>query len=128
MLRHESACTLNPNRRCNVCNMLVGTDRDLPGKQWDVALLVGMLPKAEDLFEFSPAGNEAGHGYFPPRASPIINECLPALREACNNCPACILAAIRQAKIPVPCATDFSFTDEMKAVWQIVNERAESIY
>lgn len=49
-------------------------------------------------------------------AQDCANKCLKWLREACDNCPACILAAIRQRGIPVPMVTDFDWTDEMKAV------------
>uniref|UniRef100_A0A6M3Y154 Uncharacterized protein n=1 Tax=viral metagenome TaxID=1070528 RepID=A0A6M3Y154_9ZZZZ len=47
---------------------------------------------------------------------------LPALRKAAGDCPACIMAALRQAKIPVPMAEKFNFTAEMKNIWDGINE------
>ena len=45
------------------------------------------------------------------------------LREAAGNCPACILAALRQRGIPVPVAKSFSFTKEMESIWADINTR-----
>jgi hypothetical protein len=36
-----------------------------------------------------------------------------------------MLAALRQAKIPVPMLSGFDYTAETKAVWQQVNEERE---
>lgn len=63
-------------------------------------------------------------GFFPDTS--ILRDAtklaLPELRKACGNCPACIMAALRQKGIPVYMAEDYNWTDEMKAVWTIVNE------
>lgn len=50
------------------------------------------------------------------------SDVLPKLRELTNNCPACILAALRQKGIPVPCVQDFNFKSECDAVWADINE------
>jgi hypothetical protein len=41
---------------------------------------------------------------------------LPLLREQAGNCPTCILAALRQAKIPVPAVSGFDYGTESKSV------------
>lgn len=46
---------------------------------------------------------------------------LHAARKLTGNCPACLMAAMRQAKIPVPMFTDFDYTKECKAVWDKIN-------
>lgn len=42
-------------------------------------------------------------------------------RALARNCPACLLSAIRLAKIPVPLFTDFDYTKECKVVWDKIN-------
>jgi hypothetical protein len=118
MKRHEQSCTLNPNRVCRVCKMKHGEDMQ-PFKQRPIEELKRLLPdpslfKTEDEFE-----NIIFDGL-----TEKVNEALPALREVCGNCPACIMAALRQKGIPVPVATDFKFSDEMKAIWTAINEAA----
>jgi hypothetical protein len=102
MQRHENSCTLNPNRECRVCRMLFLTQKP-------IADLMALLPQwtleHAAAFQYCDA-----------------NVALPALREACGNCPACIMAALRQKRIPVPVATDFDFTGEMKAIWKKVTD------
>lgn len=119
MERHESGCTLNPNRVCRVCKMDRPEFARGEARQRPIAELLALLPAHSELFEVE---GDYANGYFPPSATPVVNAALPALREACGNCPACILAALRQAKIPVPVATDFDFTAEMKKCWDSVNE------
>ncbi len=57
--------------------------------------------------------------------SVLVNAALPALREATENCPACILAALRQRGIPVPSVNGFNFTEEMKSVWSDINQELD---
>lgn len=53
---------------------------------------------------------------------------LEALREAAHNCPACILAGIRQARLRLAhendWTVDFDFKKEREAVWAKINEAA----
>lgn len=46
---------------------------------------------------------------------------MPKLREEVENCPACILAALRQKKIPVPIVDGFDFKAEMQAIFSDLN-------
>lgn len=84
--RHETSCTANPNRVCNVCKMVEGVQKP-------IAELLAVLPKGDSAVK--------------------------ALRELTNNCPACILAALRQSG----CAaySSFRFVDEMASVWSEIN-------
>lgn len=47
---------------------------------------------------------------------------VPHLREAANNCPACILSVLREAKV----FADFNWADEVKSFWNDVNAARES--
>lgn len=63
-----------------------------------------------------------------------------ALRKEASNCPACILAAIRQATLPLDAedkfapkpgswradADEFKFKDEMAAVWSEINDARDA--
>ena len=70
--RHEQTCTANPNRACRMC----GTESP------NMEALVSRLTTAQLAIDLNP-----WHGR------------MKALREATEDCPACILAAIRQSKV-----------------------------
>lgn len=116
MAKHESSCTLNPNRVCRVCKMDWGGERT----QKPITELMALLPDPKDykhygeLIVFDKATGES--------FGKVVNSHLTELRQATGNCPACIMAALRQKGIPVPVATDFDFTTEMKAIWDDIND------
>jgi hypothetical protein len=70
MVKHELACTMNPNRVCRMCKMAGLTQKPL-----------SELMAAAPVFELDREKQDDGS----------------ALRKAAGNCPACILAAIRQS-------------------------------
>ncbi|MFL5309503.1 MAG: hypothetical protein ACJ79H_03510 [Myxococcales bacterium] len=78
MEKHERRCTMNPDRRCGWCEY---ADTDLP------ALVL----------ELRARGGDAAH------ASPEIVEWL---RGQVDGCPACMLAAFRQAGLVYHWASD----------------------
>lgn len=71
MRRHEPSCTMNPRRMCRMC----GTHRNME-------MLAGIL-----------SGCVVVQGRESWKAKMEI------LREACEDCPCCILAAIRQSGV-----------------------------
>uniref|UniRef100_A0A6M3L3C6 C2H2-type domain-containing protein n=1 Tax=viral metagenome TaxID=1070528 RepID=A0A6M3L3C6_9ZZZZ len=111
MARHERGCTKNPNRICRVCGLL---EQEQP----DLTLLVAMWPDISQMVT---------NGIFNAEAHQIVGATLPAVREAAGNCPACIMASLRQADIPVPFVYGFNWTTEMDGVWREFNaSRTES--
>jgi hypothetical protein len=114
MIRHETHCTLNPNRRCRVCDIIGWAPDDLP--KW-----IAMLPDPAQYKKY-----DSGE-YFHGGLTVDANLSLPSLRKAAGGCPACIMAAIRLRGIPVPMVTDFNFTDEMKKIWRMVNAEQRAI-
>lgn len=113
MAKHEKHCTLNPSRNCRVCGLLggsthVGAER--------MAELVAILPKNVE-WEGDDYGNPSLR-YF--SFCDALRAATPALREATDNCPACIMAAIRQAGIPVP-LVEFDFKSEMQNIFDDIN-------
>jgi len=116
MARHEKGCTLNPNRTCNVCAKLLEVD------QKPMSELLSVLPNGteyitEDAFGFSYNGLQE-----------IIDDHMPKLRELTENCPACIMAALRQSGIPVPMVESFDFTKEMDSIWADINANDRDDY
>jgi len=110
MLRHEEGCTLNPNRFCRVCNAI-------EAEQKSIAHLISVMP---DPKEYIHRAND-NCSWFTDELTVASNAVLPDLRDMTENCPACIMAAIRQAGIPVPMVTDFDWTKEMASIWSEIN-------
>jgi len=114
--RHESRCTLNPERVCGLCAFLELEQAKLPE-------LVAILPDPEPLkrIQTDDLGREVWHDYV--GLEEAVERVLPQLRAAAHDCPACILAAIRQRGIPAPEITSFKFKDEMKVLMDAKNGR-----
>lgn len=118
MTKHERRCTMNPNRECGVCE-LVEANETRP-----MSRLLELLPDPDKFVtDRGTQWHALGH-----ELTVAANTALPALREACDNCPACILAAIRQRGIPVPMVADFDWAEEMEAVFADVNKRNTEHY
>lgn len=116
MAKHEAGCTLNPQRICRLHEYATGSP-----------LLVSAQYLADVLFSHQ---RDIDHG-------------LQALRDHCDNCPACILAAIRLAGFcsgtgkeghiengeyvsdyvePLIGKKQFDFKKELEQVWIMVND------
>ena len=109
MRNHELHCTKNPDRECRVCKMVDGAQKPM-------ADLLAVLPvpiQWED---------EYGSKHYHVDTEAQVNAAVKELRELCDGCPACIMAALRQKGIPVPLATEFDFTKEMKSLWDDIND------
>jgi hypothetical protein len=119
MKRHEERCTMNPQRICGVCGLLEEAQEPMKA-------LRAVLPNPN---VFVDANDPEGWVLGGPEWEAAIGTALERLREISHNCPACILAALRQQGIPVPAVKDFDFTAEMKAVWGEVNKQnQEHVY
>lgn len=98
--RHERACTANPNRVCRMCALVGETHKPMTELFAPIATAVEFFtPKPGEPDEIDVRG----------------------LRELTKNCPACILAALRQFKHPttgenISASVDFDFKAECK-VW-----------
>lgn len=99
MRKHELHCTLNPKRHCRVCDLFEGGSTNEPLE------LTKLIPS--DVF------SKDGRG-FQSYDQEKIALALAKLREATDNCPACIMAAIRLSGHPVPVFEGFDFKMEMK--------------
>lgn len=116
MAKHEKHCTMNPARSCRVCAIMHGSQSPSPERLRE---FVAILPPYMD-FESDGWGNTTQR-YIDFCAA--VNAAVPALREAADSCPACMMAALRQAKIPVPMADGFDFKTEMRVVLDDYNQQ-----
>lgn len=115
MAKHEKHCTMNPGRECRMCVFLNGCNAE------PMSELLAMLPEYP-VFNFTsdPVFIEFEQG---------IKTAIPLLRDKVENCPSCIMAALRQKGIPVPAVDDFNFTAECKSIFDDANdERNERSY
>lgn len=114
--KHEEACTKNPSRVCRMCRMM-------GNEQPSIELLTAMLPNPQEYVRrhFSENGSECGWLYVGLESA--VEKSFPALRDATGNCPACLMAALRQKGIPVPCSP-LKFSEECKEIWDSVNAAA----
>lgn len=96
---HERHCTKNPQRICRMCAR-VG-DAQSPIAELTAAIYYAPAP--------SPFFDD----------QPVVSRKLDRLRTVSHNCPACVLAALRQEvenhEDPVHESDAFSFRDESKA-------------
>jgi len=113
--KHEERCTLNPNRYCGYCHLLEGA-RSINEEPPKLADLMAILPNP-DKYVLS---DEWGFTSY-PGLEEAVDAVLPKLREMCNDCPACIMAALRQKGIPVPVAKNFDFKKECQSIWSDFN-------
>lgn len=115
MKNHESACTLNPGRVCKMCKKMghVG--------QPEMPTLLATLPTPP-----KPATEMNRDDETALRV--LVEAAMPELRVLTNNCPACILAALRQKKIPVPIVESFNFRKEVDAIFQDIAEEEDERY
>jgi len=107
ILKHEKGCTLNPNRRCGVC---------------ETSKMQELLAKYKD--SFTIIEDTDGMGY-PNETSHWRGEplTLENLRDDTGGCPVCILAVIRQCNLNRSPGDFFNFEykAEHKAYWDELN-------
>jgi len=115
MKKHESRCTMNPNRECGMCKMMGYNQPDLAEI---IALLPEMVTVEREDFNGCAIGTEIEE-----LSAKEIKQSLDMVREKTNNCPACILAVYRQAGIYLSLLEDFDFKEECKDSWAEFNDR-----
>ena len=108
MNKHERRCTMNPKRECGMCVLINGAVAE------PMSVLLAILPDPADFLVVEEyIGLDAA-----------TEETMTALREATNNCPACILAALRQRGIlDKTWVQSFNYKTEMETAMNEHNER-----
>ena len=114
MKKHEKHCTMNPNRECRMCD-IVDSER-IPLNE-----LIKILPQPRRREEI--INNELVQCDIANIGE--IKEAFKVLRDKASNCPACILAVLRQLKIE-SYLVDFNFKKETDSAFSSYNDaRAE---
>ena len=92
----------------------------MENEQPDLTALIALLPDPSDYKrEFDESGCTGWSDY---DFGDLFKTVLPKLREATRNCPACMMAALRQRGIPILSVDGFNFTAECKRSWAEFNE------
>ena len=86
--------------------------------QKDISELTMLLPSPADYDGSDGGGYRVFCDEFVAKVEGSMNE----LRKKTDNCPACIMAAIRQKGIPVKLVKSFEFTAEMEAIFAEYHE------
>lgn len=115
MKKHETNCTLNPKRCCGMCKMLEQEPTGLQGA-------MQLLPDPKE--HISKDTDKLGFTEY-DKLSEAVEKIMPQLRDVVGNCPACIMAALRQKGIPVPVAKSFDYRMESKEVFGEVNAKGD---
>lgn len=124
MRNHEQSCTLNPDRKCGMCQMSAFAADYLKWSGDSTCDLIAMMPP------FEPQGPE-GYGN-DEKIRAYIAECNAAIgriRER-TECPACMLATLRQwsNNDTFIWRLDFDFKAERDRVLAINNEALDAKY
>jgi hypothetical protein len=105
---------MNPNRVCRLC-------KDIGTVQKPMEELKKYLPQNPVLFN-----DEDFYGY-DEKVIEQINLGITELRELTENCPICILSALKQSGIKVA-VTEFNFQKELEEYWKEKNYDRYEIY
>jgi hypothetical protein len=115
MKKHEKHCTLNPNRSCRMC--------DIVHVKHNMGELLAILPPP-----IRKENDEWGDNVTLLNRTEI-ETALVELRELADECPACILAALRQKGIHPMSESGYDYAKERKEFWEYQNrERPETYY
>lgn len=121
MKHHEERCTLNPNRTCGMCK--AGNEQ-----QMSMGDMLDLLPDPSPFVRtMSLDDGSFGWNYHDDSLFEEVTKSLVKLRAVTGNCPACILAAMRQKKIPIRKET-FDFKKECDSWWAEFNNARADYY
>jgi hypothetical protein len=121
MATHEKHCTMNPARHCRMDHEHV-----------DLADLIAMIPDAEqfrtedvdalphDHIRYEDPPGSPPWGYRVPPGT--YEDAVERIQAACDECPLCTFAALRQSGVPMYLVKFFKLKDELAAWWSAVNE------
>ncbi len=126
MRKHERRCTMNPDRECGMCQFAegrrIGNDAEESAR---LARLVAMAPDPRK-YEIETYNITAW-----PGLKEALAEAIPKIHDAADNCPVCVLAALRQAGTPMHATKDlFHCKEECAAIFKEVeaSERPSGTY
>src|SRR4051812_6574440 len=92
MAKHEERCTKNPTRFCGLCHLAGRPQISIPE-------IVKIFSNMEPVLDLS-------------KIREVTQARVNLLRQKTNNCPLCILAVLRQLKIPPFLMDGFNYREE----------------
>ena len=104
---HEKHCTMNPKRDCRMCAIMQTAYDNEP--QVEMGKLLACL---DDV-------------HYDETQSVFAMLNISKLKETAQNCPACIMAALRQAGIPVSAAKDFNYKEMGESIFGDIRQAQE---
>ncbi len=119
MKRHEEHCTLNPNRKCRMCKAAGYSPENISD-------LIKILPDPNQFIVHH--SNENGEYDTEEGLEEAANATLDDLYEKTSGCPACMMAAFRQAHIPIPVVSKFDYVATCKEFWDNVHNENQRDY
>lgn len=109
MLKHERGCTANPDRVCGICDRIG----------------INAAPLAELIAFVRQAGKSEYDEHSDHYWLSVDAEAFAQLKQKADECPCCILAALRQTKAEVKGgALLFDFKKELKEIWSRYDDDA----
>ena len=117
--KHEKHCTMNPNRVCRMCEFSSTTPEEL-------SEAMALLPDPDDYK--APESFYGWNEYSHDELDEALELALPKVRDIVDNCPACILAAMRQKGKGRLYSTSFTYKEETQKMWNLRNEGYEVSY
>ncbi len=112
--KHERGCTANPNRFCGLCDHCGESQPDLSVLTEFIDSYCKDLPRYDNDDSVLIASGD--------KLDPMVEK----LSKLANYCPACILAALRQAKTET--YSNFKFKEKLDAWWAEENASREPEY
>jgi len=117
MVKHEKHCTMNPNRICRMCEIV--SCNSAMKKPISISILKKLFPNPKEYV----IEDEYGWISYLDEFGIKVEKAMIKLREFTNNCPACILAVLRQCGIPVPFVKSFNYKKECAQMWADYNDQ-----
>lgn len=102
MKNHEEICTANPDRKCGFCRIMDEVQADIKDLKNVILKNVDKVTNENigegEWWEFSGISMESEFSFWNKQKEQKETDVLKELREVANNCPACILSAMRQTQ------------------------------
>ena len=128
--QHESSCTANPDRVCRMCKFVADDGGDC--EQKPMAELLALLPKGPcqvcggkhvEIHANSLGAAETFSCLHCDELRARTTLAMATLRQATDNCPMCILSALRQAGLCGYVGTEnFDFKKERESLFASIND------
>ena len=131
MKNHEKICTANPDRECGFCRIMEECQPDIKVLKSIILKNVESVKNEnisdEEWNEFSGIMQGDDFMLWNKKKQAKEKEVLKEIREAANDCPACILSAMRQTKTTY-LFPSFDFKKEKESMYKACQDEPQYYY